>query len=184
MPEYRRNKLQGGTYFFTVVTYQRRPILTGERERAILHNAIIDVQNRFPFETIAICLLPEHIHCIWQLPENDDNYSVRWKEIKRLFTKDYIAQIGSGGWRNTSHVKKNEASLWQRRFWEHTIRDEKDLNNHIDYIHYNPVKHGLVQAVFEYPWSSFHRYVKEGFYEKEWGSNIDEKCFDDGAFGE
>jgi putative transposase len=174
MPEYRRNKLKGGTFFFTVVTYNRKPIFTGGKERALLRYAWQDVQKRFPFETIAVCLLPDHLHSIWHLPENDMNFSVRWKEIKRLFTKAYPEQIGVGGSRNDSRIKHKEAAIWQRRFWEHTIRDEQDLNCHIDYIHYNPVNHGLVQSVREWPWSSFHRYVKAGWYEMDWGGMIDE----------
>jgi putative transposase len=94
-----------------------------------------------------VCLLPDHIHCIWTLPDRDINYSVRWKEIKRLFTKSYLEQIGPGDIRSESRVRRGEAAIWQRRFWEHTIRDQTDLNHHLDYIHYNPVKHGLVQTV-------------------------------------
>jgi len=105
MPEYRRNKLDGGTFFFTVVTYHRKPILTGERERNFLHAAWEDVRTRFPFETIAVCLLPDHLHCIWKLPEMDMNYSIRWKEIKRLFTKAYLEQIGPGEKRNQSRIR-------------------------------------------------------------------------------
>ncbi|MCJ7532800.1 MAG: transposase, partial [Anaerolineales bacterium] len=158
--------------FFTVVTYNRRPILTSTEARKLLRSAWIDVCGRFPFTTDAVCLLPEHIHCIWTMPYGHMNYSVRWKEIKRLFTKSYLEQIGPGETRSESRVKRGEATIWQRRFWEHTIRDQTDLNHHLDYIHYNPVKHGLVQTVSDWPWSSFHRYVKMGYYETNWGETV------------
>ncbi|MDR3575309.1 MAG: hypothetical protein P4L50_15725, partial [Anaerolineaceae bacterium] len=97
--------------------------------------------------------------------ETDCNYSVRWKEIKRCFTRQYLEQVGPGSTRNASHLKQGEAAIWQRRFWEHTILDDEDLNRHIDYIHYNPVKHGLVSKASDWPWSSFHRYVQMGYFE-------------------
>lgn len=174
MPQYRRSIIEGGTYFFTVVTYDRLPILTSSEARAILHSAWMDVCKRLPFRTVAVCLLPDHLHCIWALPEGDADYSRRWSELKRLFTKGYLAQIGEGGERNESRLKRREAAVWQRRFWEHTIRDEVDLNRHMDYLHYNPVKHGLVKQVVEWPWSSFHRYMKMQFYEEGWGDRIEE----------
>jgi len=133
------------------------------------------VKRRFPFTIDAICLLPDHIHCIWILPEDDANYSVHWKEIKRLFTKGYLEQIGPSGDRNPSRLSRGEAAIWQRRFWEHTIRDVEDLNRHRDYIHYNPVKHGLVPSVPSWAWSSFHRYVKMGYYAGGWGEEIGDK---------
>lgn len=174
MSEYRRARIPGGTYFFTVVTYNRLPILTKETSRTILHNAWIDTCQRFPFETIAICLLPDHLHCIWKLPENDANYSIRWKEIKRLFTKNHLQEIGPGEKRNLSRQNRGEAAIWQRRFWEHTLIDEIDLETHIDYIHYNPIKHGYVEKTSAWPWSSFARFVEKGIYDPEWvGSEVD-----------
>jgi len=136
------------------------------------------VCERFPFATDAVCLLPDHIHCIWTLPDRDINYSVRWKEIKSLFTKSYLEQIGPGDIRSESRVRRGEAAIWQRRFWEHTIRDQTDLNRHLDYIHYNPVKHELVQTVSDWPWSSFHRYVKMGYYETNWGEAVRQEVKD------
>jgi putative transposase len=168
MPEYRRSKVEGGTYFFTVVTYHRLPILTNEIARGILHSAWINTKQRFPFETLAVCLLPDHLHCIWKLPQGDGNYSIRWKEIKGLFTKGYLTQIGPGEERNQSRQKRKEAAIWQRRFWEHTIETEDDLETHLDYIHYNPVKHGIARHAADWAFSSFHRYVKEGIYEMDW----------------
>jgi len=160
--------MEGGTFFFTVVTYHHLPILSTDTARKILHRSWMDTTKRFPFETIAICLLPDHLHCIWRLPEEDNNYSVRWKEIKRLFTKEYLREIGPGEERNISHQKRHEAAIWQRRFWEHTILDEEDLETHLDYIHYNPIKHGYVTKAVDWEWSSFNRYVEKGIYDKDW----------------
>jgi putative transposase len=172
MPNYRRS-YSGSTYFFTVVTFHRQPILTADAARNVLHTAWVDVQKRHPFTIDAICLLPDHIHCIWTLPEGDTNYSMRWKEIKRLFTKGYLDQIGPGNERNSSRQTRGEAALWQRRFWEHTIRDTADFNLHMDYTHFNPVKHGLVQSVWQWPWSSYHRLVEKGYYSQGWGVGED-----------
>jgi putative transposase len=174
MPEYRRSRIAGGTYFFTVVTYHRLPVLTTDLSRKLLRQAWVNVRERFPFTIDSICLLPDHIHSIWILPEEDADYSTRWKEIKRLFTKGYLAQIGPGEARNQSRLSRGEAAIWQRRFWEHTIRDEEDLNRHRDYIHYNPVKHGLVRSVSDWPWSSFHRLVKMGYYPSGWGEEVEQ----------
>ena len=165
MPEYRRFKIEGGTFFFTVVTFHRLPILTSAGSRALLRSAWIKIAERMPFVTDAVCLLPDHIHCIWTLPEGEVNYSVRWGEIKKLFTKGYLYQVGPQEERNGSRMKRGEAAVWQRRFWEHTIRDQGDFNRHLDYIHYNPVKHGLVDRVSDWSWSSFHRYTRLGLYD-------------------
>ena len=168
MSQYRRYYEKGGLYFFTVVTFHRLPILTGENQRALLHDAWLSVMKQHPFETIAICLLPDHLHCIWKLPEGDSDYSTRWKEIKRRFTRGYLKQIGPGEERNASRQMQGEAAIWQRRFWEHFINDEDDLENHLDYIHYNPVKHEYVSRPMDWQWSSFGRFVKMGIYAPEW----------------
>jgi putative transposase len=183
MPTYRRAFVEGATYFFTVVTYGRLPILTTDESRAILHDAWLDVRGRFPFKTVAVCLLPDHLHCIWSLPEGDAAYPMRWKEIKRLFTKAYLARVGPGEERSASRVKQGEAAIWQRRYWEHMIRDEQDLGRHEDYIHYYRLKHGLVQCVTDWPWSSFHRYIRMGYYEREWGGTV-EKVLEGMVVGE
>jgi len=159
----------GSAYYFTVVTYHRTPILTGYGARNILHHAWKIISERYPFTTVAICLLPDHIHTIWMLPESDNNYSVRWKEIKRQFTQRYLAEVGPGESRSLSRQKRGEAAIWQRRFWEHVISDDEDLGRHVDYIHFNPVKHGLVKKAKDWQWSSFHRYVQEGYYDADWG---------------
>ena len=176
MPDYRRPHVPGGTYFFTVVTFDRLSIFSRAEALKLLRQAWKDVGERMPFRTDAVCLLPDHINCIWTLPEDDFNFSVRWKEIKRLFTRTYRTEIGPGRRQNESRLKRREAAIWQRRFWEHMIRDEADLNQHIDTIHYNPVKHGLVRRVCDWPWSSFHRYVRMGsFGERHWGEAVEER---------
>ena len=168
MPEYRRYYEEGGMYFFTVVTYHRLPILTNPTSRKILREAWLKTQARQPFETIAVCLLPDHLHCLWKLPDGDSDFSTRWKEIKHAFTKGYLQQIGPGEERNASRQKQGEAAIWQRRFWEHTIDGEDDFENHLDYIHYNPVKHQYVTRPGDWPWSSFKRFVMEGIYDPDW----------------
>ena len=169
MPEYRRMHVCGATVFITFVTFDRSPLLIDEKAQQILHQVWVEVAKRHPFTTDAVCLLPDHIHTLLTLPENDSSYSLRIREIKRLFTIKYLETYNEITQRNPSRIRKNEATVWQRRFWEHTIRDERDYENHFDYIHYNPVKHSLVNKVADWPWSSFHRYVKLGVYEADWG---------------
>ena len=169
MPEYRRVRIKGGTYFITIVTYHRAPIFVKPGAIEILRNVWEGTAKKFQFSTDAICLLPDHLHCMITLPEDDSNYSIRIREIKRLFTKHYQSNFPKPLERDASHQDKKEATIWQRRFWEHTIRDEQDYKNHFDYIHYNPVKHGFVDQVSSWEWSSFHLYVKAGIYELDWG---------------
>jgi putative transposase len=168
MPNYHRFRVEGGTYFFTVVTYNRNPILTSKPARQILHEVWVQTQHAYSFETIAVCLLPDHIHTLWKLPDGDSNYSMRWNMIKGCFTRCYQKQIGSDEKINPSRVKRREAAIWHRRFWEHTIDSEEDFENHLDYIHFNPIKHGYVKQASDWEWSSFHRYVKKGLYDRTW----------------
>jgi putative transposase len=169
MPNYRRAYVEGGSYFFTVVTYQRADILLTELARTTLRTAIKECQELAPFEVDAFVLLNDHLHTIWTLPEGDNNYSFRWSFIKKEFSKRYLAEGGAEQKRSGSRLKQNERGIWQRRFWEHVIRDEKDFERHIDYIHYNPVKHGLVLCPKDYNYSTFHAYAKRGVYPLEWG---------------
>jgi putative transposase len=175
MSEYRRSFINGGTYFFTLVTYQRQPIFIEPLPQELLQSAWMDVCNRFPFTTDAFCILPDHLHCILTLPSEDANYPMRIREIKRLFTKAYLLHNKETLARNSSRLARGEATIWQRRYWEHTIQDEGDFKHHLNYIHYNPVKHGYVTRVSDWGWSSFHRYVEEGYYEKDWGNESDLK---------
>ncbi|MHC4639891.1 MAG: REP-associated tyrosine transposase [Planctomycetota bacterium] len=164
MPNYIRAKFEGGYYFFTVVTYERAELFRTELARRVLREAIEKTRSRRPFETIAFCLLFEHLHCVWKLPEDDADYSKRWSSIKGQFSREYLKLSGQRKEVSSSRARKGEVCVWQRRFWEHQIRDENDLQRHVDYIHYNPVKHGLVQRVEDWPWSTYHKYAREGFY--------------------
>jgi putative transposase len=167
MARYLRNYVPGGTYFFTVVTYQRRPILTTPESRSILREAFQSVRRRWPFTITAIVLLPEHLHTVWTLPEGDANYSLRWQKIKEHFTSGYQKAVGDVAVRRP---RSGERAVWQPRFWEHTCSDVDDLKRCVDYVHYNPLKHGYVTRVRDWPWSSFHRYVKLGEYSLDWGT--------------
>ena len=168
MSNYRRNR-HGQTYFFTVVTDHRRPILTTELGRSALRKAIRETRQETPFNILAIVLLPDHLHTIWEMPHGDTDYSTRWKTIKTRFTKIWRKRGGSTNPRSQSRQIRGEHGVWQRRFFEHTCRDEEDLNRCIDYVHVNPLRHGLVDRVSDWPWSSFHRYVKIGSYSVDWG---------------
>ena len=170
MKSLRRKFVPGAAYFFTVVTHERRPILTGELARSLLSNAFQNQQARRPFTIPAIVLLPDHLHTIWQLSPGDDNYPLRWRQIKERFTRDYLASGGSEGWLSKNRTDHRERGIWQHRSWEHTIEDEDDFKRCLDYIHWNPVKHNLVSLPQEYPWSSFHRWVKLGEYDRDWGA--------------
>src|SRR5437868_3420425 len=176
MPQYRRVKLSGGTFFFTVAIADRSDdMLVREVER--LRHAYRLVQQRRPFQTVAICILPDHLHAIWSLPENDAEFPMRWNLIKAAFSRELPAARS----RSARHIRKREKGLWQRRYWEHAIRDETDLRRHIDYIHFNAVKHGLVSRVVDWPHSSFHQYVEREDLPADWGGDVREIA---GSFGE
>jgi len=165
---YRRAKTPGATYFFTVVTHQRQSLFDNDPTIGLLRQAFRSVKAESPFTIDAIVILPDHLHCIWTLPDEDADFSSRWKKIKARFSRQcphpYRQQPSS------SRRSKGEHAIWQRRFWEHQIRNETDFRYHVDYIHYNPVKHGLVDSPQGWPYSSFHRYVKDGVYPAEWGA--------------
>jgi len=170
MSEFIRNRERGGTYFFTVVTHQRRPVLTTALGRTCLRASIAAELSRAPFKLDAIVLLPDHLHTVWTLPIRDADYSIRWARIKDGFTRSYLSNGGVEGERSANREKHRERAVWQHRFWEHTVRDGDDLERCLNYLHWNPVKHGLVSRVADYPWSSFHRYVRDGIYEPHWGN--------------
>lgn len=164
MPNYRRLYLEGGTCFFTVVTYGRRPLFADERTVLQLKQAFRHVKAQLPFIMEAIVILPDHLHAVWRLPPGDSNYSERWRRIKYRFS----LQCES----HSPRSHRREKNVWQRRFWEHTLRDEEDYRRHLDYIHYNPVKHGYVAAPGEWPYSSFRHFVQQGVYAPCWGGSI------------
>ena len=170
MTEYRRYKIKGGCYFFTVNLANRRQQLLTENID-LLRQAFRKVKRKHPFTIDAIVILPEHLHCVWTLPEHDMDFSLRWRQIKSEFSR----QFESSEPLSISRMSKQERGIWQRRFWEHHLRDETDFNRHIDYIHFNPVKHGHVDAVKDWPYSSFHRYVKRGILPMDWaGKGIED----------
>jgi putative transposase len=169
MSKYVRNYRPGGTFFFTVVTEGRWSFLTSELARPLLRNAILEIQRRLPFTSLAMVLLPQHLHAVWILPEMESDFSVRWRRIKEEFTRAWIASDGVESGLSRSRRSQGERGIWQRRFWEHTCRNELDLKRCVDYIHWNPVKHGLVSRVIDYPYSTFHRYLALGEYPPDWG---------------
>jgi len=175
MPNYRRAIVRGGVFFFTVVLADRSSnLLIEEIDR--LRKAYRTVHERRPFETIAICVLPDHIHAVWALPEDDPDFSTRWNLIKAGFSRGLDARP-----RSQSKTSRREKGVWQRRYWEHTIRDDADLERHIDYIHFNPVKHGHVTRVADWPHTSFHRFVERGLLPPDWGGDLKDMA---GSFGE
>ena len=169
--QYRRSRAKGATFFFTVVTHERRPILCDGSNIDLLRESFEDVIFRHPFTFDAFVLLPDHLHCVWTLPENDNDFSTRWRQIKSYFSRNCGKEFK--GDRTVGHKNKGEQAVWQRRFWEHEIRNDLDFIRHVEYVHYNPVKHGLVKSPIEWQHSTFHRYVKQGIYHKDWGADRD-----------
>jgi len=167
MSNYRRNKLKGGTFFFTVNLLERNKSLLVDHIDLLRHAIRLTLKKK-PFFIDGWVVLPDHMHCIWTLPENDSDYSGRWREIKKSFSKS----LPKHEYRSESRIRNKERGIWQRRFWEHTIRDELDFQRHMDYLHFNPVKHGLVDEVVQWEFSSFHRLVKSGVYPLDWGKDI------------
>jgi putative transposase len=175
MVRYRRNFVPGGTYFFTVTLDDRRSTAMVDHVDA-LRTAFRTARKERPFVIEAIVILPEHLHAIWTLPTGDSDFSGRWKRIKSYFTHRLVATgVPVKSYRN------GEYALWQRRFWEHTIRNEIDFERHVDYVHFNPVKHRLVGQVRDWPYSSFHAYVKRGLLPVDWAGDAREPMMD---FGE
>jgi putative transposase len=165
MPDYRRNRVPGGTYFFTVNLYDRSSDLL-VTHIDVLRDAVRRVRAKSPFHIDAWVVLPEHMHCLWTLPENDVAFSERLRMIKTIFSKS-LPQAED---RTLVMMERGERGIWQRRFWEHTIRDDRDYAVHMDYTHFNPVKHGLAQHPADWPYSTFRRCVAAGLYPAEWAA--------------
>jgi putative transposase len=175
MTNYRRNRVEGGTYFFTVAIANRHLDLLVQHIE-VLKIALRDEKKNAPFINLGFVVLPDHLHAVWRLPEGDADYSNRWRRIKTRFSR----ALPHDETVSNSRIAKGERGIWQRRFWEHTIRDEDDLPRHLDYIHYNPVKHGFVCHAADWPHSTFHEYVARGKYDRDWGHGVEI----DGDFGE
>lgn len=170
--QYRRSEVDGGTFFFTVVTNKRHPFLTTPGARAGLRQAFHDVGAIHPFALDAVVLLPDHFHIMMTLPSGDSNFSLRVGGIKRRFTDLFLAKGGHEGPISQGRADKRYRGVWQARFWEHTISDARDFKMHLDYLHVNPLKHALVEHVTDWPWSSFHRYLRQGEYESHWAGHV------------
>jgi len=170
MSAYRRYFVPGGTYFFTLVTQRRVPLFEHEWTCRLLGSIIRRALDHNPCTVLAIVLLPDHLHTLWALPPGDDRYARRWNWIKGEFTRRFRTLGGPESAQRESWLREGRRGVWQRRYWEHTIRDEADLERHFDYIHYNPVKHGYVRRPCDWRWSSFHRWVVHGHYDLPWGA--------------
>jgi len=173
MTNYRRQRIKGGCYFFTVNLADRRQTLLTDRI-AVLREAFRQIQTAHPFTIEAIVIFPDHLHTIWTIPEGDDDFSLRWRQIKAAFSR----AVAKGEVLSPSRKAKAERGIWQRRFWEHAIRDDADYAAHVDYLHYNPVKHGHVGRVGDWPYSSFSRFVGQGVYPADWGGGDGNKHLD------
>ncbi len=176
MANYHRTYLSGGSYFFTVVTYERYPIFKQESVIQLLESCFEKEKQIHPFITDAIVILPDHLHTIWTLPEVDCDFSIRWQQIKGNFSKLYKGNNTTN--KTESMIHKREKGIWQRRFWEHAIRSQEDYNKHCDYIHYNPVKHGFVESPSLWKHSSFNIFVKNGLYNWDWGKTVNKNLVD------
>jgi REP-associated tyrosine transposase len=173
MPRYIRAFVPGGTFFFTVALLERRRRLLTDHIEA-LRAAFAAVQAKRPFTIDAIVVLPDHLHCLWTLSAGDADFSMRWHAIKAAFSR----AVPKGERLSARRVAKGERGIWQRRFWEHTIRDERDFERHADYIHFNPVKHGHVRCVADWPYSTFRRYAQRGIYPLDWSAGDDVRDLD------
>ena len=168
---YRRVFQAGASYFFTLVTHERAPIFRETAAIDLYRRAVEKVRCDWPFAVEAEVVLPDHIHMLWTLPDGDANYPRRVRLVKATFTRFFLGRHQQVGARSESRIAKREQSVWQRRYWEHLIKDDRDFQAHLDYIHINPVKHGLVAAARDWPHSTFLTWVERGAYEPWWGSN-------------
>ena len=168
MPNYRRAFIPGRTYFFTVNLLQRHDNNLLIRELNLLRDTVRRVRKRHPFQIDAWVVLPDHLHCVWTLPPNDSNFSMRWRLIKSGFSR----ALPKTERRSEIRESAGERGIWQRHYWEHSIRDDLDYQRHIDYVHVNPLKHELVRRVIDWPYSTFHQYVAQGIYLPNWGGDI------------
>jgi putative transposase len=176
MTQYRRNFIPGGSFFFTVNLAERRSSLLTEHI-GDLRTALRETKANHPFSIEAIVVLPDHLHAIWSLPDGNSDFSTRWRLIKSRFSRS----LPRGERVSASRRSKGERGIWQRHYWEHTLRDEDDFARHVDYIHFNPAKHGHVTRVADWPHSSFHQMTRLGLYPPDWAGDTGTA---DSEFGE
>ncbi len=169
MPNYRRISHPGGTYFFTVTLLQRRGNDLLTQAINLLRTVVADVRRRHPFRIHGWVVLPDHLHCVIELPDGDVDFAVRWRLIKMGVSKG----MPTTERRSAVRQRRGERGIWQRRFWEHLIRDEEDYRAHMDHVHFNPVKHGLVTRAMDWPYSTFHRLVEQGAYSADWAGSVE-----------
>jgi len=169
MPNYRRAFIPGATWFFTVNLLERHHNDLLVREIDLLRASVRQVRKRYPFQIDAWVVLPEHMHAVWTLPPRDANFSLRWRLIKSAFSR----ALPKTERRSAVRMSNGERGIWQRHFWEHLIRDEVDFQRHVDYVHVNPLKHGVVKQIADWPYSTFHRFVENGIYSLNWSGDVD-----------
>ncbi|HEX9390936.1 MAG TPA: transposase [Usitatibacteraceae bacterium] len=167
MPDYRRAWHPGGTYFFTVNLLERAGNNLLTRHIDLLRESVSYVKKAHPFIIRGWVVLPDHLHCVLEFPPGETNFPLRWRLIKANFSK----ALPPTEWRSKIRLQRGERGIWQRRYWEHLIRDEADFRAHMDYVHINPVKHGLVKRVVDWPHSTFHRLVEQGVYPLDWAGD-------------
>ena len=167
MPDYRRAWHLGGTYFFTLNLLQRAGNDLLVQNVEALREAVRRVRKRHPFVIHGWVILPDYLHCVIELPERDADFALRWRLIRSTFSRE----IPPTEWRSPVRQRRGERGIWQRRYWEHLIRDETDFAAHMDYVHFNPAKHGLVERVKDWPYSTFHRLVERGVYPPDWAGS-------------
>lgn len=177
---YRRAFIPGGSFFFTAVTQCRRPLFDSDAAVSVLRSAFRAVRASRPFVIDAVVVMPDHLHCIWTLPPGDADFATRWRLLKTWFTKHCDPALRATA---TAHAARGERGLWQHRYWEHVLRDETDFIRHVEYIHYNPVKHGYVTSPVQWSHSSFHRYVEAGIYPVDWAGGEDMNTAEPGKTG-
>lgn len=169
MSNYRRAFIPGGTWFFTVNLLQRHHNDLLVREIDLLRETVKRVRKRYPFRIDAWVVLPDHLHCVWTLPPGDAGFSTRWRLIKSAFSR----ALPKTEYRSDVRKAAGERGIWQRHYWEHCIRDDTDYQRHVDYVHVNPLKHGYVRRVADWPYSTFHLYVAKGIYPMDWCGDTD-----------
>lgn len=182
MPNYRRAYIPGSTVFLTWVTHRRTPLFNHPHNITRFRQAVSQTKAEATFEIVAAAILPDHVHFIWTLPDDDSNYSKRVGRIKVLFTRTLRRKQTQSDNISESRRKHRESDVWQRRFWEHTICTEEELAHYLDYVHYNPVKHGLVSCPHQWPHSSFQKWIDEGHYRNDWACQCEGKKVGLGEF--